>query len=198
MTHADDDNLERDALLQRYIEGECSPIEQATIENDPELRHRAEELRLFDAHLRQAFAARTSPTPAAISPEMQQAIAHLFAEDDLTDLSPLLPVIPLEQATRPARVRGERLHFEAPDITLTLRHEPVAGEDPTWIMRGWLERDGEGQAALVLLCPSGGTPRQTHANDEGFFRFADIAEGVYDLRLILDDKELQLRHLRLP
>jgi hypothetical protein len=203
MTHEENEQFERDALLQRYIEGECSPDEQAAIEADPVLRQRAEALQTFDAHLRQAFAVRrtaSSSAEPALTPEVLHDIGHLFADSGhaMASLPSLPPVVPLEPVTRPAQVRGQRLHFEAPDITLTLRHEPVTGEDPTWILRGWLERDGDGQTALVLLCPADGIPRRTHADAEGFFRFTDIAEGVYDLRLILQDKELRLRHLRLP
>jgi len=209
MTRADDEHIERDAMLLRYIDGECSPEEQATIEQDPVLWQQMEELRQLDDWLRRAFATgRPLQTqPPAASPEMMRNVEQLFADSgnepsgvpDGPHESLTLPVLPLKRVVHSVQVRGHSLRFEAPDVTLNLRQEPVPGEDSTWILRGWLEREGEGCAALVVLASlEGGIPRRAYADEEGLFRFANVPEGVYDLRLILEDKELRLSQLHVP
>lgn len=224
-----DDDIYTEALLLRYLDGVCTPQEQAHITNDAELWQQLETLQQFDATLQQGlrptarlsgeqlvdFAADRLDAAQALvvgcavqqNPQLRREVDLLrdllttdpFAPVD-AGASPLVTladgirqVIELFQEHRPVAVRGHALRFQGPSVSLTLRQEQVTGEDPSWIVRGLVEHEGEGQPAVVVLQSDDDISYRTLANDEGIFRFSGLKNGMYDLILLLVDHQQELR-----
>jgi anti-sigma factor RsiW len=102
-------------------------------------------------------------------------------------------------ATRSRSLHDQVLYFTGPQVTLMLRQGKVAGEDPTWTLRGVVEYQGTGALAAVVLRSDSDAHYHTLANANGVFRFTGLFAGIYHLTIVLDtyQHELHLSSLTL-
>lgn len=122
-------------------------------------------------------------------------MTHAEAHDETRDILPVMDRPPAHTQT-PAR--GTILSFDGPHVTLAMRQERSEGEEPSWTLRGVVQRAGTGQSAIVIVRSADAMHYRTLADDEGIFCFRGLHDGVYDLTLVLDQQqEVYLYHIML-